>query len=359
MIVNYSCNNFKSFKNEVNFSLIPEPSITNLKENINNNLLKGLLFVGANASGKTNSISVLELLLEILYFDDFQMKNYVNIFTRKDISMEYRFNIDNSIIDYKLNYYTSLETMEEFLYIDSQIVFHRQDLAFTSHTIKNITIEKEVPAIRNVLEKATGKLSKLYDFLNNSAVIDLYNNAINGSKYKHYNPRINYTSKEVDLINDFLKTYNFEYRIAMDKETGIIDDVYFLRIGCDVKIPFKMESIGNRNLIYILPIFKEVMQNNGMLILDEFGSCMHNELEQLLVRYFMTNSKMAQIFMVSHSTNLLSNSLLRADQIYSLDFIDSSTIAERFSKENPRKGQNLEKMYLGGVFGGLPKYTKE
>jgi hypothetical protein len=31
----------------------------------------------------------------------------------------------------------------------------------------------------------------------------------------------------------------------------------------------------------------------------------------------------------------------------------------RFSVEQPRAGQNLEKMYLGGVFSGLPNFKEE
>ncbi len=60
---------------------------------------------------------------------------------------------------------------------------------------------------------------------------------------------------------------------------------------------------------------------------------------------------------VSHSTNLLSNTLLRPDQEFSVEFngIQGSTV-KRFSSEQPRSGQNIEKMYVSGVFGGLPNY---
>ena len=32
---------------------------------------------------------------------------------------------------------------------------------------------------------------------------------------------------------------------------------------------------------------------------------------------------------------------------------------KRFSSEQPRSAQNIEKMYVSGVFGGLPNYTEE
>ena len=69
----------------------------------------------------------------------------------------------------------------------------------------------------------------------------------------------------------------------------------------------------------------------------------------------MKNSKTSQIFIVSHSTNLLSNTLLRPDQIYTVDFINGKgSKVYRVSDSKPREAQNIEKMYLSGVFNGLP-----
>lgn len=80
------------------------------------------------------------------------------------------------------------------------------------------------------------------------------------------------------------------------------------------------ESLGNQNLLRILPAFLTVVKSGGMLLIDEFSSGFHNELENLLVRYFMEKSGHAQMLFVSHSTNLLSNSILRPDQEYSVEF---------------------------------------
>ena len=47
---------------------------------------------------------------------------------------------------------------------------------------------------------------------------------------------------------------------------------------------------------------------------------------------------------------------MRPDQIYSISFNEDGSNIKRFSSEQPRIGQNLEKMYLGGVFSGVPRY---
>ena len=107
-----------------------------------------------------------------------------------------------------------------------------------------------------------------------------------------------------------------------------------------------MESLGNRVLLNMLPSFLSVVKNGGILLIDEFSSGLHNKLESLLVKYFFKYSKNAQLFFVSHSTNLLTTSLLRPDQIYSVDFDESGSFIKKFSEEKPRESQNLEKMYL-------------
>lgn len=94
--------------------------------------------------------------------------------------------------------------------------------------------------------------------------------------------------------------------------------------------------------------------------MDEFSSGLHNFLEELLVKEFMNKSANSQLFLVSHSTNLLSNSLLRPDQIYAVNFngMNGSQV-KVFSSEQPRVAQNLEKMYTSGIFGGVPNYNDE
>ena len=133
--------------------------------------------------------------------------------------------------------------------------------------------------------------------------------------------------------------------------------ITFKRAGLEEPIPFNEESCGNQTLLRLLPAYLSVIADGGMLLVDEFSSGFHNELEELLIKYFMLKSDCAQMFFVSHSTNLLSNSVLRPDQEYAVSFCgyDGSKV-NRFSNQQPRNAQNIEKMYNSGVFGGLPNY---
>ena len=169
----------------------------------------------------------------------------------------------------------------------------------------------------------------------------------------------------------FFDEYNFEQKIEYEHSSQGRDVrftfggsdaekyIFFKRKGIDIPIPFAEESLGNQNLLQILPSFLTVINNGGMLLIDEFSSGFHNELESLLVRYFMEKSNHSQLLFVSHSTNLLSNSILRPDQEYSVEFRnEEGSSVKRFSSEQPRSAQNIEKMYVSGVFGGIPEYKE-
>ena len=128
----------------------------------------------------------------------------------------------------------------------------------------------------------------------------------------------------------------------------------------DVGLPMAMESEGNQTLVEVLPQILQAVKKNCMVIIDEFSSAFHNLLEEKIIKYFMENSNRSQIFIVSHSTNLLSNTLLRPDQIYTVDYVaNKGSKINRVSDSKPREAQNLEKMYLGGMFKGLPMYDEE
>lgn len=74
----------------------------------------------------------------------------------------------------------------------------------------------------------------------------------------------------------------------------------------------------------------------------------------------MKKAKYSQLYITSHDTNLISNSVFRPDQIHLITFENAKgSTVKRISVYKPREAQNLEKMYLGGMFEGLPLYDEE
>lgn len=51
----------------------------------------------------------------------------------------------------------------------------------------------------------------------------------------------------------------------------------------------KGESQGNRVFADFLPHLIRVIENAGMLIIDEFGNSIHNKLAEKIIEFFMEN----------------------------------------------------------------------
>ncbi|MDQ2087920.1 ATP-binding protein [Herbivorax sp. ANBcel31] len=381
MLTKLRIKNFKSFKNDT----IIDFTKTNYKilsdTNTYNDVLKGGIFVGANASGKTNAIKAISKLLELLFAEKMMfLDNDKCLFSNEtNILLEYHFKINTSNIKYTIEYDCKEKSITlEKLYLNNQLILNRIGENGESEITEN-KIFKEVDNNSLLLReiyfntKFRGHdiLKDWFDFLLNSIFLNAYHRTVFTTGQKILDFKEYVKSNGVDFINEFFNELEFDQNIeyankCKGKLTEIIygsneeKSIFFKRKGVGEPIPYPMESLGNQNLLNILPSFFHTIKNSGMLIIDGFSNGFHNKLEELLIRYFMKNSKQSQIFIVTHSTNLLTHSLLRPDQIFTTTFNGSNgSFIKRASEERPREAQNLEKMYLGGVFGGLPIYNDE
>lgn len=373
MLKSYEICNFKSYKDKTNIELERTNYQALSETNVKNNILKGLMFVGANASGKSNSMHAIKFLLDCLIGkNDINIDSYCCMFARKPImSLQYVFEIDGTEIVYRIEYQRIDMKLGEMLQVDGEEVFTRDGSVASSKLYEEQTftdVPKDMLFLRDIYFNTKFRgwivLQKWFEFLSNSVYIDLYTG--DAFRYRDINVELDSYIEHVgtEEINNFFEEYNFEQSIEYGKKAkghivsiGSMDKmIFFKRKGIDEPIPFSLESLGNRVLLQLLPSFFHCIQAGGMLLLDEFSSGFHNDLEELLVRYFMKKAENAQLIFVSHSTNLLSNRILRPDQIYSVDFTKEGSVVKRFSSEKPREAQNLEKMYLGGVFNGVPRY---
>jgi AAA15 family ATPase/GTPase len=379
MLTKIEIENFKSFKNKTivdfrstNYKILRERNVSQ------DGILKGGIFVGANASGKTNIILSLRLLLELLFSEKLtNIGTYKCLFSKNtNIKLHYEFQFDENMIDYNIEYDTRKKFMVETLLVNNKVMLDRMGENAKSYITDNqlfTDVDKDSLLLRSIYFNTKFSnndiLKKWFKYLLNSVYLDGFlrigvNPSNNNLGLKEY-----LESNGIEDINSFFREYNFNQLIEYS-ETSIGNlvsintegekNIFFKRDGIGEPIPFGMESLGNKNLLNMLPAFFHVIKEGGMLIIDEFSSAFHNELEELLIRYFMEKSKKSQIIIVSHSTNLLSNSIFRPDQEYAVEFkgADGSVI-NRFSNEKPREAQNIEKMYVSGVFGGKPVYGDE
>lgn len=370
--------NFLSFKERTEIDFM-KTNYTILSNNVNqDNILKGVIFVGANASGKTNVLKAIEFIINLFFGDskeDDKREKYCLFGNRGYYLLEYTFLIDNSEVNYSIKVELDDNSLFEKLTINRQLYFKRDgDYAISYINDKNGVeyseeIAEDLSFLRTIYfnTKFAGNtiLVKWMNFLKNSISCNLYTNVMLSTQKDYFDMR-KYLDKEgTSKINEFFKHYNFGQEIEYDnnakgKSIEIKSNekmIFFRRNAIDEPIPIDMESLGNCTLVRLLPVFLSAIENNSMLIVDEFSSGFHNDLEELLVKHFMKYAKNSQLFLVSHSTNLLSNSIFRPDQEYSVYFDSANgSKLKRFSDEQPRNAQNVEKMYNSGVFGGLPNY---
>ena len=376
MLKSYEVYNFKSFKNKTKFDLEKTNYQTLASTNVRGNVLKGLMFVGANASGKSNSILAIRFLLDCLFGkNEINIDAYRCLFSENPIMMlKYTFDIEGTEIVYAISYQEIDKYLKEEVLLNGISVFNR-DGSVAHVRIKEETLHTDVPkntlflrdVYFNTKFRGQEKLQKWFQFLSNSVYLDLYAKRIIQYRDVDLSLKSYMEADGANRTNSFFDEHKFEQNIEYDKSSAgkhiSIEApekvIFFKRKGIDEPIPFELESLGNRNLLQLLPAFFHCIEQGGMLLLDEFSSGFHNDLEQLLIRYFMNKADKAQLIFVSHSTNLLSNSILRPDQIYSVDFNGEGSSIKRFSSEKPREAQNLEKMYLGGVFQGVPAYERK
>lgn len=370
--------NFKCFKNETVFDF-RKTNYKLLKQNTKGKFLKGLLFVGDNASGKTTAVQPVILLLDLLFKDrDIHLSLYQCLFSKEDeTTLTYEFNIDGHEILYSFSF-DGNKFLEETLQMDNQPIIERIGENAKLRLTENSTfheVDRSILFIKKVYFNTKFEdneiLKKWFAFLKQSVCINAYKRTISTYNDESLTLRKYLEKYGVEEINSFFQNNNFKYsveyaleiegqgiRYEMSEEEG--KTLFFQREDISVPIPMFLESTGNKTLINILPAILHSVQKGGLLVIDEFSSGFHNKLEELIVRYIMNNSTNTQLLLVSHSTNLLSNALLRPDQVYSVEMMGGEgSVLNRFSDEQPRVAQNLEKMYLSGVFGGIPEYETD
>ena len=375
MLVKLSMKNFKSFVERTEIDLTATGYEILSKENkTSDNILKGAIFVGGNATGKTNIIRAIRFLLELLVWQtDVNLFEYKSFYSdlKKNMELEYEFKIKDSYIKYLIETDNNTIIKEKLVQDEKEILVRiNNNSEYTNKEGKKMQIEnvqKNQSALRAVYFENrfidNDILQEWFEFLKDSVYIDQANKFVLCANQEKLT-RNYFENNGKEEFNDFLKSINYNQTVdyvseyknkAMQFYFQNRKEIIVLRDDMNVGLPIALESLGNQTLVEVLPQILQAVKKNCMVIIDEFSSAFHNQLEEKIIKYFMEKSNRSQIFIVSHSTNLLTNTLLRPDQIYTVDYISGKgSKLYRVSDSKPREAQNLEKMYLSGVFNGLP-----
>ena len=353
MIIQFSFENFLSFKEQATLSLVASA----LKENqslvddivfdlngTNISLLKSAVIYGANASGKSNIIKALNFFKwyvinsskgvqssERIEVESFRLSKETDeepsffeaIFADENTQYRYGFELDANRVYrewlfQKINKRKSKEVE----------LFFRNGEEYSIH--QKFLIGKELVAKKMVRENAL-LLSVAAQF-NESVAVDIIKwlsdttIATKGNDESIWeqatkqidNPKMrerivsfaqfaDFGISDVRKIDNTLTSSHIQY----DEQGNSVNNITF---------PFlKSESEGTIKYFMLAYPIIDALDNGKRLIIDEFDSKMHPLLTSKIISLFnssKTNPRNAQLIFTTHDTNLLNAGLFRRDQIW-------------------------------------------
>lgn len=389
MLIQFSVENFKSFKDRAVLSLeassdkeMPE----NLAENGKKKYLKVISIFGANAAGKSNIFHALTAAIALI-----RQSNNMQIGEPLSLIVPFKFDEKKAgepssfefvFITHGEKYVygfsaTRKRITEEYLYVyhtsRASTVFERtgDDYTFTSPKIKR---EMEPLTKRNTSNKlflATAtqwncdetQIPFLWftqeintypadtDELFRS-IVPMFENDKDGSLKRFTMDFLH----EADInIDDF----EFESRETKPVRIETIHTVEDASGKKQYKLPFGEESQGTKHLFLLAPILNKAFETGETVCIDEFDMSIHTLLVEYLIGLFNDpeiNANNAQLILSTHSVSLMSLKILRRDQIYFVEKDEKTGASELYSLDefSPRKHEDVRKAYLLGRYGAIP-----
>jgi len=395
MILEFSVENFLSFKEKVTFSMFANGTKgldDNYVEFENKKILKTAAIYGANASGKSNVFKVLNLVILMI-----KQSNNIDVNSRLPIT-PFKFSSNNNLSSFEIKFIKNKikyvygfsananEITDEYLYYypngrESKI-FDRTNIheySFIQSETRELTdLAHKTSKNKFFLSTATNwnyqKTKPVYDFFTvdlnvcftteklKDIAFDLYINDYN-NKLKYFALDflekadfniVDYDIKTIDIIKDFATGYNdlLHPKAYVTMFTHLIGEKKY-------KIDYIEESIGTQMIFILIPFFASAMENNKILVIDELDRSLHPFLVQHIVSMFNDsniNKNGAQLIFNTHDTNLLDLNILRRDQIWFAEKDSKTGSSDLYSLSDfsVRNNENIEKGYMLGRYGAVP-----
>ncbi|MFI3603779.1 ATP/GTP-binding protein [Vagococcus fluvialis] len=414
MLINYTFNNYLSFKQENTLSLETGDRLRKFPDNamsvdvINSknkvDLLKNIIIFGGNGSGKSNLLSSLSLMQTIIsnippkattklpkrsfLLDDFSKD--------KNSSFEIELIQNNTQYRYFFEYNRKQiinEKLEIFKKNKYEIYFKRtncnnydivpQHLSnFTNETRDNVlflqTAQGKNDSVSIDIIKWFEESLVFFSHRSSEDLVYLLKNPNNKKKFLEFMflADMNMIDIEVEsstnklpeelltALTGLMTTLNDGQIKEVLPEEQVIERLYTVYKKYDEdgnvvgtqRIPIEMESSGTQKIIYIALNMLFCQDDKKVIILDEFDDAFHEELANALVKIFNSKSNTTQFLVTSHELNLMDNDL-RKDQIYFVekDFTGESDLYSIFDFDDSARGDiGYYKRYMKGAFGAIP-----
>ncbi|MDC8106707.1 AAA family ATPase [Chryseobacterium sp. B21-037] len=405
MILNLKLKNYRSYKEETNYTL--EASASKAKDfnytTINDfKVLKTSLMYGSNASGKSNIVRALyelrNLIIkkpslddDITIYDPFKF-NIETLNSPVELTLEFLLDkikhiysiefLDNIVVNEVLSYYpngreTNVFTRNKF---DSSKDVQSGLLGYdfgkkTINVFKNQLLlskfgddepHEVISKIflyfkRMFVYNATNKLH--YEILNDKISEDLLKDENLKVKLEKL---INYADTKITGININKSKLNAKNKInylwkRSDFNISGIHDLYNGDKLIDTtNLSLLEESIGTQSLFVLGAKIIEALETGSVLVVDELDTSLHSFITKMIVMLFQDdeiNSNNAQLIFTTHDISLLDKDMIRKDQVWITEKNDKgeTDLYSLQDFENLREDTSFDRWYLAGKFGGVPQ----
>ena len=160
------------------------------------------------------------------------------------------------------------------------------------------------------------------------------------------------------VIRRYLKGVEGMLEQKLDEKRRRLELGHPGRDGETVFFNLAQESAGTRRLLPLLLRAFRALDTGAPLLIDELDASLHTHACEAVLALFSsegTNPNGAQLVATTHDTNLLRSPLLRRDQVWFTEKdAEGATQLYPLSDIRTRTGDNLEKGYLQGRYGGIP-----
>lgn len=157
-----------------------------------------------------------------------------------------------------------------------------------------------------------------------------------------------------------------EHMIEMYVHNGEALELIHRSAGGGAPLPFEEESLGTRSWLTFLIDAMDTLRVGGTLIVDELDLSLHPSLVREALGLFQnsrSNRQHGQLIFSTHDATLLGKTheglnLSRGQVWFCEKNGHGESVLFPLSDYKPRKGEDLEKGYLQGRYGGVPQVRK-
>lgn len=375
MLLEFRMKNFKSFKEEMFFKMVPD-KIKDLEHSIITREVKGkkikglssAAIYGPNSSGKTNIISGMDVLRAIVLngnirnnetittpntaVDKLELIPHIESSENEPVSFNIKFFAEEMVIEFKLVIWLGAFLDDEYdrkiineeLYINDTLIYERgNDVRIgkieilRENLIENFSKDTAEKIAKANLDDEELFLNGMFKTLYSKKIFDvIYDWFKNDFKIIYHADRI-YSSPIISSSNTDKKYFIDASLNKAVKNFGATSEHIAYPINTDGKpveplsiinikgkkegviLPAKFfESYGTIRFLNIFPIILGAIKSGATLVVDELDASIHPMAIMNIINIFHNdeiNTKGAQLIFNTHNPIFLNNALLRRDEI--------------------------------------------